>query len=112
MGTDLYLILNKKQVADLGRAHNYENYTDNQKLHIIKDILSHLCYQPQNHDELLEITDEIIEAIDDFSDNEYKRGQIDLLENLRQQGFETMTDYEWKEQEKLNNMPDYFEPKI
>ena len=113
MGTDLYLILNKKQVADLGRAHNYEKFdftsTKNQAIH---DLIAHIAYVPKDHEELLNIVDETIDSLENLCENAISQGQTQLLDSLREQGFETMTDYEWEEREKIKAMPDYFEPKF
>jgi hypothetical protein len=113
MGTDLYLILNKKQVAHLGRAYNYDKYDFiPTKTKTIRDIIAHIAYMPKDHQELLDIVYETIDSLENLCEDAIVQGKTQLLDSLREQGFETMTDYEWEEQNKVKDMPDYFEPKV
>ena len=110
MGIDLYLIKDDKIVADLGRAHNYQTPEKNNRLHFTKTILAHLCYQPKDQNELTDIIDQIVDAIDYLYDNAYRHGQINLLNQLKKQGFEILTDVEWEERQQIKDKPDYIEP--
>lgn len=113
MGTDLCLVWNDERVAELGRMHNYESDKNGlRKQKLIYDILSHLCYQPKDRYELMETTTEIVDAIDNLYETAHKQGQIDLLNSLKEQGFETFTDYEWDERKNIKDRPDYINPKF
>jgi len=114
MGTDLYLVWDGECVADLGRAHHYEDHDDdaeNAKKRVIHDVLGHLCYQPKDHHEVLEITEEMTEAIAYLFELAEKNGKIKLLKDLKQQGFELLTDYEFERRQKIKDKPDYVVPK-
>jgi len=113
MGIDLCLLWNDERVAELGRAHNYEDTSiDTLKSQLTGDLLGHLCYQPESHEKLLEIIRDMTDAIETLCENEFKRGQISLLNDLRDQGFETVTDIEWDERKAIKNKPDYINPKF
>ena len=113
MGIDLCLIWNNERVAELGRANYYEK-TDTEELkhRVVRNILAHLCYQPKDHEELLTIAEEIADAIETLCEHKLREGHAQLLNDLREQGFETLTDIEWGERETLKNKPDYINPKF
>jgi len=107
VGIDLCLIWNNERVAELGRASYYEK-TDTEELkhRVIRDILVHLCYQPKNHEELLNIVEEITETIETLCQHKFKEGHMQLLNDLREQGFETLNDIEWDERKAQKNKSD------
>jgi len=114
MGVDLCIVLNGKKVADLYRAYHYK-LIDNWENELHKKIINialTIAHNPQDFAELLNMWKRFQSDIELIIDESHRKGQIDLLEQLREQGFETMTDYEWEEQQKIKNMPDYFEPKV
>ena len=97
MGTNLYLIWNNECVADLGRTHNFKDGMNcDDKNQIIQNILSYRGYIPKDVDELRQVTRDMVENIDHFYEESHRKGQIDLLEDLKEQGFELMDEYEWE----------------
>jgi len=117
MGTDLYLVWNGECVADLGREHNY--YFDSEITRhdlingIIIKVLSYQGYVAKDLNELENITDDLIEQITYTCEQIYEKGQTNILENLKEQGFEITTDYEYNSRNKSKSeLPDYVVPKI
>ena len=118
MGTDLCLVWNQERVAELGRAHNYNLDSEITKEDLIADlkekVLMYQCYMPKDLKELHEITEDLVDnIITDTCLEVYGKGKEDLLKDLRDQGFELMTDYEWDDRNKSQypDKPDYIEPR-
>ena len=101
MGVNLYLIWNNECVADLGRVYYYDNddIDPNLRHKTIEKVMGYRGYDPKNLDEHNKITDDLVDSITYLYQEVYRKGQIELLNNLREQGFETMTDMEWEERQ-------------
>ena len=117
MGTDLYLVWNGECVADLGREHNYHFDSEITRHDLINDIiikvLSYQGYVPKDLNELENIICQLDNDITETCGIIYEKGQTNILEHLREQGFEIMTDYEYNSRNKSKSeLPDYVVPKI
>ena len=114
MGTDLYLVWNDECVADLGRAHNYEELGLS-KLEIEFDAVTEMfgyvgCVPVL--EERQKIVEKICEYIHFLIEKCFQIAKVELLDDLKEQGFETLTEYEWERRQQIKNKPDYFEPKF
>ena len=108
MGVDLLLIRDNQKVADLGRAYHYDIENPKETMwDIIGDVKLYIGV-PLNKEDLEDVALRLADGIEDV----FSAGKCQLLEELKEYGFETMTDIEWEERQKIKEMPDYFEPKF